>query len=1016
MKNINIGHNSADGISPVAMETSTEQEKIPNTNRSSFAPKILMFQWDTKEKQFKCPICYMSVSNGEDFKGHMKKHAKVFEDKKLYQCNVCQRAFREKEDIKQHELCHSKLRFFRCKYCTKKFTDKESRNCHMVTHTDLKHCPHCPKKFASEKKLEEHKDVHNIDIDDKDKTNKCDICDKICKSRESLKLHLYHVHQKKKDPGVKQKCVECKSEFKSVYALRDHVKHVHMRSQYAVICDICGASLSRVSSLGKHKRMHERLNKNPVPVEITHKFKCTQCNQYFTRMASLELHKRRKHSKPIAESGTELCECSLPMSAKLYKNKCQTCFKTVRHHGEHSYSKNNLDPSVQENARSSESKIVDHQYCKPQDEDNISEDLISASNTEQIGLEMNKELLSNYTVFYVNTAAKKALFEHQYSTEQNNNINEPYILFASAVSAEETRLNTVNGSHSMDAENDTNNKPSSVSKSTRTKKDTNNDTKLKVSFSQSVGEDNGTSLEMDCWNIENNSDVEDSSKNSSSPSTPNQVKTSTTNQVDRKGNNDQVNGLECKVCFKTFSKSFLLNRHRLRHESIKIQTYKCNRCGNLFTHMHELAYHTRTVHLTELECFLCHICGKLIMRGNSISRHMKIHENVRQYVCNICSFAFTQRHHLKNHMAIHTKALPFKCELCPAKFRHGRSLLEHNKRHHRNHQCQYCKTVIIKKEFHMKDPDGCLSKCKLCEKWVPEFWMPKHLQMHGSFPSLDTEKNNSVVLVDRSTCTTPSLNFVDNSNAVSSVKSVVHVDHQYFETVLSENPAPGISNVNSEPVMSTKKSEVLSDGKSEAVTVISSRNTELVTSGGNSEPVMSSGKAEPMLLDGNSDAVMSSVKSEPVISGGNSEPVMSILIAKPVRSSANSEPVMPTWKSEPILSSWNPEPVLSTGKTELVLSNVNSKAVMSSVNSDPVLSTCKSEPVLSNVNSEAVMSSDNSEAAISGGNSEPVKSTVKSEPVLSSGNSEPVMSTGQSEPVLSGGNTEPECQVGTLDQ
>ena len=97
----------------------------------------------------------------------------------------------------------------------------------------------------------------------------CNMCTKEFDSNADLKRHI--IKQHKEDPVS---CEECGKEMINKYALRSH-----MQSHEFQQCKVCNKRL-KAKSLPTHMEIHNNANS----------YACEECNQSFTRKASLTRH------------------------------------------------------------------------------------------------------------------------------------------------------------------------------------------------------------------------------------------------------------------------------------------------------------------------------------------------------------------------------------------------------------------------------------------------------------------------------------------------------------------------------------------------------------------------------------------------------------------------------------------------------------------------------------------------------------------------------------------------------
>ena len=56
----------------------------------------------------------------------MKKDIEERTNIRLYQCEICQKMYGDKEDLTRHIYIHNGLKPFKCQYCGKAFNDKSN--------------------------------------------------------------------------------------------------------------------------------------------------------------------------------------------------------------------------------------------------------------------------------------------------------------------------------------------------------------------------------------------------------------------------------------------------------------------------------------------------------------------------------------------------------------------------------------------------------------------------------------------------------------------------------------------------------------------------------------------------------------------------------------------------------------------------------------------------------------------------------------------------------------------------
>lgn len=165
-----------------------------------------------------------------------------------------------------------------------------------------------------------------------------------------------------------------------------------------------------------------------------------------------------------------------------------------------------------------------------------------------------------------------------------------------------------------------------------------------------------------------------------------------------------------------------LRSHLSSHDSVKYPyryrktIQNCRLCnytssnGNLKAHM--IREHSkgggRGRVLKELE-YSCHICEKAFRLEASLTNHLRIHDEVRDFHCTYCKQSFRKANYLRLHIdGVHLNKKPNKCDQCDAAYLMSNDLRRHKLQRHseeRPFQCVYCSkrfAVVSSLKAHVK--------------------------------------------------------------------------------------------------------------------------------------------------------------------------------------------------------------------------------------------------------------------------------------------------------------------------
>eukprot|EP00112_Aurelia_sp_Birch-Aquarium-sp1_P003478 Seg1389.19 transcript_id=Seg1389.19/GoldUCD/mRNA.D3Y31 product="Zinc finger protein 271" protein_id=Seg1389.19/GoldUCD/D3Y31 len=186
--------------------------------------------------------------------------------KKPYVCTTCGKNFTRPHNLVQHEEIHNEERpcniklqytttrnghvrvqtFYNCNFCEKSFRQNGGRKRHERLHTGIKpfSCSDCGRSFHRNESHKKHESLH-----DGRRSFSCKICGESFRLRNGLKRHgRVHVA---KEPFL---CNTCGKPFKLKGQLKVH-ERMHTRERL-FSCNVCGKSFKQIGALNMHERTH----------------------------------------------------------------------------------------------------------------------------------------------------------------------------------------------------------------------------------------------------------------------------------------------------------------------------------------------------------------------------------------------------------------------------------------------------------------------------------------------------------------------------------------------------------------------------------------------------------------------------------------------------------------------------------------------------------------------------------------------------------------------------------------
>jgi len=104
----------------------------------------------------------VDVAESEFNMSNLVSHRRIHSDEKLFECDVCHKAFKTRHALFRHKRTHSGEKPFKCDICSKRFTQSGSLKNHKLIHTGETpySCDVCHKAFNRSGTLRKHRLLH----------------------------------------------------------------------------------------------------------------------------------------------------------------------------------------------------------------------------------------------------------------------------------------------------------------------------------------------------------------------------------------------------------------------------------------------------------------------------------------------------------------------------------------------------------------------------------------------------------------------------------------------------------------------------------------------------------------------------------------------------------------------------------------------------------------------------------------------------------------------------------------
>lgn len=225
---------------------------------------------------FKCIKCDRKFSCASFLRHHnqglscrpRKKSTGKEQNEKTLACPHCPFKTAYQFSLKQHvNLIHFNIRKpWKCDHCENvEFTNRISLNNHLFTIHNMVHtrCSDCNQAFWSEAELKNHREslkcnariATEDDFLETDLGVKCNICERIYKTKKEWTTHYFNHHK------FKKVCDICNMQLSTYGALKNHKKTVHEKIK-AFACTECPKKFAAKHSLQFHLNMHSGMKKS----------------------------------------------------------------------------------------------------------------------------------------------------------------------------------------------------------------------------------------------------------------------------------------------------------------------------------------------------------------------------------------------------------------------------------------------------------------------------------------------------------------------------------------------------------------------------------------------------------------------------------------------------------------------------------------------------------------------------------------------------------------------------------
>ncbi|XP_064597934.1 uncharacterized protein LOC135464439 [Liolophura sinensis] len=215
---------SAQAVTSLSGETASgvvngEQPKLSDVASSSPTIKSLLQRKTPVKRPLSptCVLCHMMFANHHQLSAHMlEKHTDATDlnlaKRKLFQCTVCAKVFKEGSRLERHMKTHKGKGIARCSGCKQVFDNKDKFAEHslLCSPAGLR-CDNCGEIFSDRPSYAEHVKTHQSDVLFLVKPYQCAICNSTFENCNLLQEHM----EQHKSGQITVPCCRCRQHFTS---------------------------------------------------------------------------------------------------------------------------------------------------------------------------------------------------------------------------------------------------------------------------------------------------------------------------------------------------------------------------------------------------------------------------------------------------------------------------------------------------------------------------------------------------------------------------------------------------------------------------------------------------------------------------------------------------------------------------------------------------------------------------------------------------------------------------------